>query len=124
MSEPPLVLVADDDEDILLLVATRLRRDGFAVVQARDGAEALAAARERRPAVAVLDVGMPVLDGLGALAEIRADPALAGLRVLLLTAKAQERDVRAGIEAGADGYVKKPFSPAELAERVRRLAGP
>jgi DNA-binding response OmpR family regulator len=124
VSEPPLVLVADDDEDILLLVATRLRRDGFAVVQARDGAEALAAARERRPAVAVLDVGMPVLDGLGALAEIRADPALAGLRVLLLTAKAQERDVRAGIEAGADGYVKKPFSPAELAERVRRLAGP
>ena len=123
-TDDPLVLVADDDEDILLLVATRLRRDGFEVVQARDGAEALAAARERRPAVAVLDVGMPVLDGLGALAEIRADPALAGLRVLLLTAKAQERDVRAGIEAGADGYVKKPFSPAELAERVRRLAGP
>ncbi len=113
--------MADDDEDILLLVTMRLRRDGYEVVQARDGTEALAAARERRPAVAVLDVGMPELDGLGVLAAIRADPQLAATRVLLLTAKAQESDVRRGFDAGADGYLKKPFSPAELAERVRAL---
>ncbi len=117
----PLVLVADDDEDILLLVTTRLRREGFEIVQARDGVEALALAREHRPALAVLDIGMPGLDGLEVLRELRADDTLAGTRVLLLTAKAQEQDVRRGYESGADAYVKKPFSPAELAAKVREL---
>ena len=120
MSEP-LVLVADDDDDILLLVTTRLRRDGFDVVSARDGDEALALAQERRPAVAVLDIGMPGLDGLEVLAAIRADEQLRDVRVLLLTAKAQESDVRRGYAAGADAYVRKPFSPSELSMRVRKL---
>lgn len=122
MSDSALVLVADDDEDILLLVTTRLRRDGFEIVEARDGGQALAAAREHRPAVAVLDVGMPVLDGLEVLRAIRNDAALGGTRVLLLTAKAQEHDVRRGYESGADRYMKKPFSPAELSAKVRELA--
>ena len=116
-----LILVADDDDDILLLVTTRLKRDGFEVVAARDGFEALALAHEHKPAVAVLDVGMPGLDGLEVLQAIRETEALTDTRVLLLTAKAQESDVRRGYEAGADGYVKKPFSPAELAQRVRSL---
>jgi DNA-binding response OmpR family regulator len=116
-----LVLVADDDDDILLLVTTRLRRDGFDVVAARDGEEALALAKERHPAVAVLDIGMPGLDGLEVLQRIRADDDLAGTRVLLLTAKAQESDVRRGYDAGADAYVRKPFSPSELSARVRAL---
>jgi len=116
-----VVLVADDDDDILLLVTTRLKRDGFEVVAARDGFEALALAHEHKPAVAVLDVGMPGLDGLEVLQAIRETEALADTRVLLLTAKAQESDVRRGYEAGADAYVKKPFSPAELADRVRKL---
>jgi DNA-binding response OmpR family regulator len=116
-----VVLVADDDDDILLLVTTRLKRDGFEVVAARDGLEALALAHEHKPAVAVLDVGMPGLDGLEVLAAIRSAEALSHTRVLLLTAKAQESDVRRGFDAGADAYVKKPFSPAELAERVRTL---
>ena len=120
MSEP-LVLVADDDDDILLLVTTRLRRDGFEVVSARDGNEALTIAREQRPDVAVLDIGMPGLDGLEVLARIRADDGLHGMRVVLLTAKAQESDVRRGYTAGADLYVRKPFSPAELSMRVRML---
>jgi DNA-binding response OmpR family regulator len=119
----PLVLVADDDEDILLLVTARLSRDGYEIVQARDGEEALAVARARRPRVAVVDVGMPGLDGLEVVAAIRADPELAGIRLLLLTAKAQEQDVRRGYEAGGDAYMKKPFSPAELAAKVRELAG-
>jgi DNA-binding response OmpR family regulator len=117
----PVVLVADDDEDILLLVTTRLRRDGFDVVAARNGEEALALAREHRPDIAVLDVGMPMLDGLEVLAQIRADDSLKSMRVLLLTAKAQESDVRRGFDAGADAYVRKPFSPAELSTRVREL---
>ncbi len=117
----PRVLVADDDEDILLLVTTRLRRDGFDVVSARDGNEALALALEHRPAVAVLDIGMPGLGGLEVLARIRSDESLQGMRILLLTAKAQESDVRRGYAAGADAYVRKPFSPAELSARVREL---
>jgi DNA-binding response OmpR family regulator len=118
-----VVLVADDDDDILFLVTTRLQRDGFEVVQARNGIEAVARVQEHHPRVAVLDVGMPGLDGIEVLAAIRADPGLAGTRVLLLTAKAQESDVRRGFDAGADAYVKKPFSPAELGKRVRELYG-
>jgi len=120
MSEP-LVLVADDDEDILLLVTTRLKRDGFEIVQASNGTQALELARERRPALAVLDIGMPGLDGVQVLEQIRADADLRRMRVLLLTAKAQESDVRRGYDSGADAYVKKPFSPAELSTRVREL---
>jgi DNA-binding response OmpR family regulator len=119
----PLVLVAEDDEDILLLVATRLKRDGFDVVTARTGGEALALAHERRPVVAVLDIGMPPPDGIEVVRHIRADSELRSMQLLLLTAKAQESDVRLGFEAGADAYVRKPFSPAELSERVRELAG-
>jgi DNA-binding response OmpR family regulator len=116
-----LVLVADDDEDILLLVTTRLARDGYEIVSAARGDRALELARERRPRLAVLDVGMPGLDGFEVLERIRADAELQDTRVLLLTAKAQESDVRRGYDAGADAYVKKPFSPAELSARVRAL---
>jgi len=122
MSEPVVVLVADDDDDILLLVTTRLHRDGFEVIQARDGDEALRLALERRPAIAVLDIGMPGLDGLDVVRAIRRDDATKEMRVVLLTAKAQESDVRRGFDAGADAYVKKPFSPAELSSRVKELA--
>ena len=123
MSDSPLVLVADDDDDILLLVTTRLRRDGFDVIQARDGDEALDLALEHRPAIAVLDVGMPGLDGLEVVRAIRSDDATRAMRVVLLTAKAQESDVRRGYDVGADLYVKKPFSPADLSAKVRELAG-
>jgi DNA-binding response OmpR family regulator len=116
-----LVLVADDDDDILLLVTTRLRRDGYEVVSASSGDRALDLAREHHPAIAVLDIGMPGLDGLAVLEQIRADETLSGTRVVLLTAKAQESDVRRGYDSGADAYIKKPFSPAELSQRVRAL---
>lgn len=116
-----LLLVADDDDDILLLVTTRLRRDGYEVVSASSGDHALALAREHRPRLAVLDIGMPGLDGLEVLEQIRGDETLRDTLVLLLTAKAQEQDVRRGYESGADAYVKKPFSPAELSTRVRAL---
>ncbi len=115
------VLVAEDDEDILLLVATRLQRDGFDVITARTGVEALDLVRERHPEVAVLDIGMPPPDGLEVVRRIRGDAELASMRLLLLTAKAQESDVRRGLEAGADAYVSKPFSPADLSARVREL---
>ena len=115
------VLVAEDDEDILLLVATRLQRDGFEVVTARNGAEAIDLIRQRRPDVAVLDIGMPPPDGLEVARLVRADESLRGTRLLLLTAKAQESDMRKGLDAGADAYITKPFSPADLSARVKAL---
>lgn len=117
------VLVAEDDEDILLLVTTRLQRDGLHVLTARTGAEALRLIRERRPDIAVLDIGMPPPDGVEVVRTVRKDAALAGIRLVLLTAKAQESDLRRGMEAGADAYVTKPFSPANLSARVQTLLG-
>ena len=114
----PLILVADDDEDILELVRLRLSRSGYWTILARDGFEALVAARARRPDLAVLDVTMPGLDGYAVVAEMRADPRTKDIPVILLTARAQTTDVARGFEAGADDYVTKPFSPQELQSRV------
>ena len=119
--DPPLILCADDDEDILSLVALRLRRAGYEVVQAQDGHVALELARSRRPAVAVLDVMMPRLTGHEVLAAIRADDDLRDLKVVLLSARVQEVDVERGMEAGADAYLAKPFRAEELLEQVRAL---
>ncbi|HLX31532.1 MAG TPA: response regulator [Gaiellaceae bacterium] len=123
MSERALVVVAEDDEDILRLVTRRLERDGYEVRQARDGAQALGAARDHRPALVLLDVSMPVLDGLEVLRRIRGDESLAGIRVVLLTAMAQEQDVRRAFEAGADGYIRKPFGLTELSAKVAQVLG-
>jgi DNA-binding response OmpR family regulator len=121
MSDHPLILCADDDEDILSLVALRLRRAGYEVVQAHDGDEALELARSRRPAVAVLDVMMPRLTGHEVLAAIRADDELRELKVVLLSARVQEADVERGMEAGADAYLAKPFRSEELLAQVEAL---
>ena len=115
------VLVVEDDEDILTLVTKRLRLDGYEVVEARDGEEALELAREWQPSIAILDLGLPGIDGLEVLRRIRADDELNGMLVVLLTARAQEADVRRGFEAGADAYVRKPFSPTKLSESVSEL---
>ncbi|HEX3806101.1 MAG TPA: response regulator [Gaiellaceae bacterium] len=123
MSDRPLVLCADDDEDILSLVTLRLERAGFDVAKVGDGDAALAAARELRPAVAVLDVMMPRLTGLEVLAELRADPSFAELKVILLSARVQESDVERGLDAGADAYLAKPFKAQELVAAVEELLG-
>ena len=122
MTEAPLVLCADDDRDILALLALRLERAGYRVVQAIDGEQALSLARELLPDVVVLDVMMPRLSGTEVLAALRADDATAALRVVLLSARAQEADVARGLEAGADAYLAKPFQAPELLEVVGQLA--
>jgi DNA-binding response OmpR family regulator len=114
----PLVLVADDDNDILELVRLRLIRSGYDPLVATDGAEALMLARAYLPDIVVLDVGMPDLDGYAVTAELRAGDETAGIPIILLTARAQEADVDAGIGAGADDYITKPFSPEFLATRI------
>ncbi|MEX0817753.1 MAG: response regulator [Gaiellales bacterium] len=119
----PLVLVADDDPDILTLVGFRLERAGYEVLPARDGEEALALALERQPDLAILDVMMPKLDGYEVTQRLRDDPATSGMPVILLTARVQEADITRGFEAGADDYIKKPFSPQELRARVQAILG-
>jgi DNA-binding response OmpR family regulator len=118
-----LVLVAEDDADILALVAYRLERAGYDVVTATDGEEAAYLAAAERPDVAVLDVMMPRLDGYGVTRRIREDEATSAIPIILLTARVQEADVARGFEAGADDYVKKPFSPQELKARVQAMLG-
>ena len=119
----PLVLVADDDPDILTLVGFRLERAGYEVLPARDGEEALALALERQPDLAILDVMMPKLDGYEVTQRLRDNAATSGMPVILLTARVQEADITRGFEAGADDYIKKPFSPQELRTRVQAILG-
>ena len=115
------IVVADDYVDIRELVEFKLSTLGHDVVAVSDGSAAVDACQAQRPDLAVLDVMMPGVSGLDAIRAIRADPALADLPVILLTARAQENDVETGFDSGADDYITKPFSPRELASRVQAL---
>ena len=117
----PLVLVADDEEDIRALVAFRLKRAGYDVITAADGAEALTLATTRLPDLIVLDMMMPKATGLEVTRSLREQDSTKDIPVILLTARAQEADVASGFAAGADDYVKKPFSPMDLQLRVQAL---
>ena len=115
------IVVADDDVDVRMLVALKLRHSGYDVVDVGDGAAAVEACRNEKPDLVVLDLMMPVMSGLEACRAIKAEPKLADVPVVLLTARAQNTDVDAGLAVGADAYVTKPFSPKELAARVESL---
>ena len=117
----PLVLLAEDDEDVRALAELVLRRDGFEVIAVADGDAALAAAEARPPDVAVLDVSMPLMDGLETARRLRDRDATSGVRIMLLTARVTDADRERGRAAGVDDQLDKPFSPAVLAERVRAL---
>jgi DNA-binding response OmpR family regulator len=119
----PVILAADDDDDILELIAFRLERSGYTVLQARNGEEALRLALDRRPDLAVLDVMMPKIDGFELTRRLRAEAATSRIPIILLTARAQDADVEQGFEAGADDYIRKPFSPQELRARVQSILG-
>jgi DNA-binding response OmpR family regulator len=114
-------LVADDDRDIRDLVAVKLQNAGFEVITVGDGAEALAAARKHQPDLAILDVMMQGLSGLEVVRQLREDPDTQSIPAILLTAKSQEFDVKAGLSLGAADYVIKPFSPRELLQRVNAV---
>jgi CheY-like chemotaxis protein len=117
----PTVLVADDEPPILELVRFTLEDEQVRVVEAGDGPSAIEAARRERPDLIFLDVHMPGLDGFEVCRRLRADPALARARIVMLTAAGQERDRRRGRQAGADDYLTKPFSPLALFALVREL---
>jgi two-component system alkaline phosphatase synthesis response regulator PhoP len=113
------ILIADDDEDILALVDRALSEGGYEVLLARDGASALATARERKPALALLDIAMPAPDGYEVTAALKNDPATKDTIVILVTARSEASDVEKGYEAGADDYIMKPFTLRTLQSRVR-----
>jgi len=119
----PVVLAADDDADILELVAFRLERSGYSVLKAVDGEEAWNLALQARPDLAVLDVMMPKIDGFELTRRLRAEPTTSTMPIILLTARAQDSDVQRGFDAGADDYIRKPFSPQELRARVQAILG-
>jgi len=117
------VLVVDDDDVIRQLITVNLELEGFEVATAVDGQDCLDRVRDVRPDVITLDIMMPRLDGWETAGRLRADPDTAGIKVVLLSARAQEADLERGSRIGVDAYLTKPFDPDELIEVVRRLAG-
>jgi DNA-binding response OmpR family regulator len=115
------VLLVDDEPNILLSLEFLMKREGYEVVTAADGEGALRALGERVPDLVVLDVMLPKLNGFEVCQRIRSEPAWRGVRVLMLTAKGRETEMKRGLELGADAYVTKPFSTRELVAEVKRL---
>ncbi len=117
----PKILVVDDEPDILELVETNLKLAGFEVRSVACGADAMRLAREMSPALIVLDVMLPEMDGLEVCKALRRDPETVGIPIVMLTARASEMDRVVGLELGADDYITKPFSPRELILRIKNL---
>lgn len=117
------VLVVDDDEVIRQLIAVNLTLEGFEVITAVDGHDCLEKVEQVDPDVITLDVMMPRLDGWVTATHLRRNPATAGIKVVLITARAQEDDRDRGRQIGVDAYLTKPFDPAEMIRVVRELAG-
>src|SRR6185503_20166193 len=112
------ILVVDDEPQIAQIAKDYLQHAGYAVITAGDGSEALALARERRPDLVVLDLGLPTLDGLDVARRLQRDRSIP---IIMLTARVEESDRLKGLELGADDYITKPFSPRELVARVRAV---
>jgi len=117
------VLIVDDEPNISISVEFLMRREGFEVLVAHDGEEGLERIRADRPDLVVLDVMMPKLDGFEVCKAVRADPALAGVRILMLTAKGRAAEIAKGFALGADAYIPKPFSTRDLVAKVKELLG-
>ncbi len=115
------VLVVDDDPVILKLLEVNFEMEGFIVLLAHDGAEGIEVARREQPDVIVSDIMMPTKSGLELVSELKGDPATSEIPIILLSAKAQNADVRSGMDAGADDYITKPFEPLDLVDRVNGL---
>jgi two-component system alkaline phosphatase synthesis response regulator PhoP/two-component system response regulator VicR len=118
---PKKILAVDDEKHIVRLVQINLLKEGYEVVTATNGREAVEAVAQHNPDLIVMDVMMPELDGFGALEIIKADPKTSKIPVIMLTAKAQDADVFKGWQSGADLYLTKPFNPSELITFVRRI---
>ena len=116
-----VILAADDDDDILELVCLTLEQEGHTMIRASDGDEALELARRHKPDACVLDVVMPSRSGVEVIEALRDDEETAEIPVLLLTATVNEKELIPGIEKDSERYMRKPFSPRELQDRVAAL---
>ncbi len=117
----PTILVVEDTKEIAALVKFRLRSSGYEVLVAEDGQAGLEIAQKTKPDMIILDIMMPVMNGMEALMCLKSDYATRSIPVILLTAQSTEQDVVRGLELGADDYVTKPFSPQELVMRVKTV---
>ena len=115
------ILIVDDEPNIVISLEFLMKREGFEVAVARDGEEGLQAIRSQRPDLVVLDVMMPKLNGFEVCEAVRADRDLDEVRILMLTAKGREAEMKKGLGLGADAYVSKPFSTHALVEKVNAL---
>ncbi len=115
------ILIVDDEPNILISLEFLMKREGFDVVLARDGQEAIDAIARERPALVLLDVMMPVKTGFDVCHEVRADEALRDTLIVMLTAKGRDTDVAKGLALGANAYMTKPFSTKELVQKVREM---
>lgn len=117
------VLVVDDDPDSRAICTLFLEHHGYRVLEARDGEEGVRRAREERPALVLMDVTLPILDGLSATRRLKELPETASIPVVILTGHALDRDRENALEAGGEGYLPKPCPPHRLLEEVHRLIG-
>ena len=115
------VLIADDEQNIVISLEFLMKREGYQVEVANDGEEAVRRIRASRPDLVLLDVMMPKKSGFEVCQEIRSDPEMAGVRILMLTAKGRDTEVAKGLALGADAYMTKPFSTRGLVDKVRNL---
>lgn len=117
------IVLAEDEPQIARLIEFKLKKEGYQVTWKENGEEALKAIKADKPDLILLDVMMPVMDGYEVLRRLKEDENLKSIPVVMLTARAQERDVVKGIDLGAEDYITKPFHPAELLARVKRILG-
>ncbi len=115
------VLVVDDSNVLRKIVSFNLQKEGYEVLEARNGVEALQLVEKTAPDLIILDVMMPEMDGFEVLRRLRADPNFRTIPVIILTAKGGEEDQRTAVNLGANGFLTKPFSPLKLLEEVRRV---
>ena len=120
---PPTVLLVDDEPNILLSLKFLMQKEGYEVLVAQNGDEALTIARQHLPDLVILDVMLPSPNGYEVCQAMRADPQLTGLYIMMLTAKSNPAEREKGLAMGADDYVSKPFSNRELVDKVRAVLG-
>ena len=117
------IVLAEDEPQIARLIEFKLKKEGYDVTWRENGEEALKAIKADKPDLILLDIMMPVMDGYEVLRRLKEDENLGDIPVIMLTARAQEKDVVKGIDMGAEDYITKPFQPAELLARVKRILG-
>ena len=118
------ILIADDEPNIVISLEYLMKREGYEVIVARDGTQALEAILRERPSLVLLDVMMPGKTGFDVCQEVRATPGVNNTPILMLTAKGRDTDIAKGMAMGATAYLAKPFSTKEIAAKVRELLGP